>query len=484
MSDNLKSTTSRDALVAQLRDDKVWDVVVIGGGATGAGIAVDAASRGFSTLLVDAQDFSAGTSSRSTKLIHGGVRYMKNPRDWKLVREALIERKLLLTNAPHIVHPEPFILPCYKDFEREYYMAGLILYNAMAWGGYSVGKTEWLSAAETIRRIPGVRAEGLKGGVQFWDAQFDDSRLNIALIKTAQSHGALALNYMPVTGFKRAEDGSIKEVEVTDKVSAETFSIKARMVFNAAGVWVDNIRKMVSGEAKPFVRASRGSHIIVGMRNYEGKGGMFIPKTADGRVLFCIPWHGVLEIGTTDVEEKDISFNPQPTEEEINFMLDTARGYLQYPYTREDVKAAFSGLRPLYNPNTAQGSTASVSREHSVIPEFKNMITVTGGKWTAYRKMAEHAMSVAVDQGLIYKRPCTTMYMSIYRDEKFNPDEIERTALESDKADDQVVAYAQHCKEESFALTAEDVLFRRLRLGQMDSKRTEELMPLVAKVFE
>ena len=199
---NAKTNPGRESRLQQLEEDKVWDVLIIGGGATGAGIAVDAAARGFSTVLFDTQDFSEGTSSRSTKLIHGGVRYMKNPRDWKLVREAMIERKLLLGNAPHIVHPEPFILPCYENFEREYYMAGLCLYGAMAYGGYEVGKTEFLSAAETIRRLPGVKADGLKGGVQFWDAQFDDSRLNIALMKTAEARGALLLNYVPVVGFE------------------------------------------------------------------------------------------------------------------------------------------------------------------------------------------------------------------------------------------------------------------------------------------
>lgn len=480
---NAKTNPSRDARLQKLDEDKVWDVLIIGGGATGAGIAVDAAARGFSTVLFDAQDFSEGTSSRSTKLIHGGVRYMKNPRDWKLVREAMIERKLLLGNAPHIVHPEPFILPCYEKFEREYYMAGLCLYGAMAYGGYEVGKTEFLSAAETIRRLPGVKPEGLRGGVQFWDAQFDDSRLNIALMKTAEARGAVVLNYMPVIGFERGCAGEITVVKVKDKVTGKEYNVKTRMVFNAAGVWADEIRRMVSPEAKPFIRASRGSHIMVSLDRFGGKTGMFIPKTSDGRVLFCIPWHGVLEIGTTDVEEKEITFDPQPTEEEIEFMLETARGYLEYPVTRKDVLASFSGLRPLFNPN-AGGSTAAVSREHSVIPEFKNMITVTGGKWTAYRKMAEHAMSVAVDQGLIYKRPCPTKYMSIYRDEGFDPAEMDEAALKGKLSDEDLLKYAAHCRDSLYALTPEDVTFRRLRLGQMNKAKAEEMTAKIASIFE
>ncbi len=434
---NAKTNPGRESRLQQLEEDKVWDVLIIGGGATGAGIAVDAAARGFSTVLFDTQDFSEGTSSRSTKLIHGGVRYMKNPRDWKLVREAMIE----------------------------------------------VGKTEFLSAAETIRRLPGVKADGLKGGVQFWDAQFDDSRLNIALMKTAEARGALLLNYVPVVGFERGCGGEITVVKVKDKFSGKEYSVKTRMVFNAAGVWADEIRRMVSPDVKPFIRASRGSHIVVSTDHFGGKTGMFIPKTSDGRVLFCIPWHGVLEIGTTDKEEKDISFNPEPTEEEIEFMLETARKYLAYPISRKDVLASFAGLRPLFNPN-AGGSTAAVSREHSVIPEFKNMITVTGGKWTAYRKMAEHAMSVAVDQGLIYKRPCPTKYMSIYRDNEFNPDEIEAEILKGTLTDEQLKAYAVHCRDTQFAMTPEDVLYRRLRIGQMNKAKTEELLPKIKDVFE
>ena len=326
---NAKTNPGRESRLQQLEEDKVWDVLIIGGGATGAGIAVDAAARGFSTVLFDTQDFSEGTSSRSTKLIHGGVRYMKNPRDWKLVREAMIERKLLLGNAPHIVHPEPFILPCYENFEREYYMAGLCLYGAMAYGGYEVGKTEFLSAAETIRRLPGVKADGLKGGVQFWDAQFDDSRLNIALMKTAEARGALLLNYVPVVGFERGCGGEITVVKVKDKFSGKEYSVK-----------------------------------------------------------------------------------------------------------------------------------------------------------TAYRKMAEHAMSVAVDQGLIYKRPCPTKYMSIYRDNEFNPDELEAEILKGTLTDEQLKAYAVHCRDTQFAMTREDVLYRRLRIGQMNKAKTEELLPKIKEVFE
>ena len=475
----------REALLEELRQDPLWDVVVIGGGATGVGIAVDAASRGLKTVLLEAQDFAAGTSSRSTKLIHGGVRYMKNPRDWGLVREALKERRILIKNAPHLVHAKPFILPTYKKWEREYFTVGLGIYSAMTYGGYGIGRTSSLSREETLSRLPGVKAEGLMGGVQFYDGQFDDARLTVALMRTAYNLGATPLNYMPVVGIER-KGGWIQSVTAQDKETGEEFRIRTKMVFNAAGAWVDPIRRMVDPDASTLVRVSRGSHILLDKSFMPGDTGMLIPKTRDGRVLFAIPWHEMLLVGTTDVEQREAEFDPKVSEEEVNFMIETASGYLEKPITRADVKATFAGLRPLFNPQAtgSAGSTAKVSREHAVIPEYGNMITVTGGKWTAYRKMAEHAMSVAVDQGLIYKRPCPTKYMSIYRDNEFNPDEIEAEILKGTLTDEQLKAYAVHCRDTQFAMTPEDVLYRRLRIGQMNKAKTEELLPKIKDVFE
>ena len=371
-------TTCREELLAKLREDPVWDVVVIGGGATGAGIAVDAASRGLKTVVLEAQDFSSGTSSRSTKLIHGGVRYMKNPRDWGLVREALKERRILIKNAPHLVHSKPFILPCYKKGEREFYTIGLGIYSAMTYGGYNIGHTSSLSREDTLMRLPGVKPEGLMGGVQFFDGQFDDARLDVALIRTAYEHGAVPLNYMPVVGVTR-EGGMIRSVTAKDKETGEEFVIRTKMVFNAAGAWVDPIRRMVDPDASTLVRVSRGSHILLDKSFMPGDTGMLIPKTRDGRVLFAIPWHGMLLVGTTDVEQKEADFDPKVSDAEIDFMIETASGYLEKPITRADVKASFAGLRPLFNPQAtgSAGSTAKVSREHAVIPEFGNMITVT-----------------------------------------------------------------------------------------------------------
>ena len=474
----------REDMLAQLREDVLWDVVVIGGGATGTGIAVDAASRGLKVVLLEAQDFSAGTSSRSTKLIHGGVRYMKNPRDWGLVREALKERRLLIQNAPHLVHSKPFILPCYKKWEREFYTVGLGIYAAMTYGGYGIGRTSSLSREETMSRLPGVKAEGLMGGVQFYDGQFDDARLAVALMRTAHDQGALTLNYMPVTGIEY-RGGWIQSVTATDKETGEEFRIRTKMVFNAAGAWVDPIRRMIDPEASTLVQVSRGSHILLDKSFMPGETGMLIPKTRDGRVLFAIPWHDMLLVGTTDVEQREADFDPKVSDEEIDFMIETASGYLDKPITRADVKATFAGLRPLFNPQAtgSAGGTAKVSREHAVLPEFGNMITVTGGKWTAYRKMAEHAMTEATLRHLVAPRLCVTKTLPILNDETWNPAALEVEAERSDAADDKVVAYALYCREFEAARTAEDVLFRRLRLGQMNEARTNELLPKVRAAF-
>lgn len=475
----------REALLEELRQDPLWDVVVIGGGATGVGIAVDAASRGLKTVLLEAQDFAAGTSSRSTKLIHGGVRYMKNPRDWGLVREALKERRILIKNAPHLVHAKPFILPTYKKWEREYFTVGLGIYSAMTYGGYGIGRTSSLSREETLSRLPGVKAEGLMGGVQFYDGQFDDARLTVALMRTAYNLGATPLNYMPVIGIER-KGGWIQSVTARDKETGEEFRIRTKMVFNAAGAWVDSIRRMVDPDASTLVRVSRGSHILLDKSFMPGDTGMLIPKTRDGRVLFAIPWHEMLLVGTTDVEQREADFDPKVSEEEVNFMIETASGYLEKPITRADVKATFAGLRPLFNPQAtgSAGSTAKVSREHAVIPEYGNMITVTGGKWTAYRKMAEHAMLEATQRHLIPARLCVTKDLPIFADQVWDQAALEVVAEKSEEADAKVVEYARYSREYEGARTAEDVLFRRLRLGQMNAERTEALLPKVRAVFE
>lgn len=476
---------NRAAMLSKLSQDKVYDVVVIGAGATGLGIAVDAASRGLSVLVVDAQDFSQGTSSRSTKLIHGGVRYMKNPKDWKLVHEALFERRTLIRNAPEIVHPKAFILPCYRAYEVPYYTLGLALYSLMAMGGGSVGNMSVHGGIGTLCQLPGLRAKGLKGGVKFYDAQFDDSRMAIALMQTAVAWGAVALNYMRVTGFHSTND-AIDSAQLTDQETGKQYWVRGKMFFNCAGCWVDNIRGLVDPGCSNLMRFSRGTHLIVDRSFLPTDTGMFIPKTSDGRVLFCIPWHGDLEIGTTDIEQGQAPFDIQPTEDEIDFILTNANAYLARPIKREDVKAAFCGIRPLLNPQAVgeknRGGSAKLSREHVVIPEYGNMITVAGGKWTSYRRMAEHAMQVAMEHKLIPLSGCHTRNLPLICDMTMKPETLEQEAdrsedLEAVKA--KVLAYARYCVRTSQAFTGEDVLYRRLRLGFLNTARTQALLPEV-----
>lgn len=472
----------REDGLAALREDALWDVVIVGGGATGAGIAVDAASRGLKTLLLEGQDFSAGTSSRSTKLIHGGVRYMKNLRDWGLVHGALQERRRLIDNCPQLVHAEPFVLPCYRKWERETYTVGLGIYGAMA-GKAQIGRTRTLKPAEAAARLPGVKTDGLTGGVEFFDAQFDDARLNVALMRTAAHHGAVCLNYMPVTGVERT-GGLIQAVTAEDAETGESFRIRCRMVFNCAGVWADEVRRMVDPDAVKLLRFSRGTHVVVDRSFLSGDAGMLIPKTRDGRVLFAIPWHTGVLLGTTDVEVREAARDPQPTEEEIAFILETASGYLARPVGRGDVLAAFAGLRPLLSAPAGQESTAKASREHAVIPEFGNMITIAGGKWTSYRRMAEDAMFEATRRHLVPPRLCVTKDLPILVDDRFNPEEIEAAACAGEDADARVVEYALYARECEGARTARDVLWRRLRVGALNEARAEALVPKVEAAFE
>jgi glycerol-3-phosphate dehydrogenase len=466
----------RGELVRQLRDPRPWDVLVIGGGATGLGIAVDAAARGYRTALIEARDFSSGTSSRSTKLVHGGVRYLAQG-NVKLVREALAERALLLANAPELVHPLEFIVPCYNLFEREFMRIGLGMYDALA-GRRGIGATRWLSNAETCKLLPGVRAEGLHGGVAYWDGQFDDARLAIALMRTAIGLGATVLNYVRVDRIELDSD-RVQRVVAVDEESGERFELQAKAVFNAAGVWVDAVRRLADPGAAALVKVSRGSHIVLERRFMPGDSGLMIPKTADGRVLFGIPWHGHLIVGTTDVPVDGPAWDPKPSESEIEFILETARGYLSSPPTRADVLSAFAGLRPLFSPG-AQGATKTISREHAIIIEHGNLLTVTGGKWTTYRRMALDALAQATRRGLLDARPCTTERLRLAIDPEL---ESAHRAAESSAArgDAQgLQPYLRLAVEREQALRAEDLLARRLRVGLLRDGLMERLIPAAA----
>jgi glycerol-3-phosphate dehydrogenase len=452
----------RGRLLARLRGTQVWDAVIVGGGATGLGIAVDAAQRGLRVALIEAQDFSAGTSSRSTKLIHGGVRYLAQG-NVKLVREALHERALLLANAPQIAHPLRFVVPCYREFDRLLLRVGLGMYDLLA-GQASLGPTQWLSRDETLGLLPGIRAAGLRGGVAYWDAQFDDARMCIALMQTAFALGATPVNYVRCEDIE-TRDGAVCAVIAVDAETGERFRLPTRCVFNAAGVWVDAIRRLADSEARPVIKVSQGSHLVVDRGFMPASAGLLIPRTPDGRVLFVLPWLGALLIGTTDRALDDAPFEPQVSEEEIAFMLETARGYLERPPGRADVRSAFAGLRPLYSIEQA-GATAKISREHAVLTEAGGLISVVGGKWTTYRRMAVDALEAAAKAEVLPAGLSRTEALPLVAD----PVLIDASRAGVDGAAmARTETFREHCRQYTLARREEDIVLRRSRIGVLDA---------------
>jgi glycerol-3-phosphate dehydrogenase len=385
-------TPPRAALLARLREPQPWDCVIVGGGATGLGIAVDAAQRGLRVALIEAREFGSGTSSRSTKLVHGGVRYLAQG-NVKLVHEALAERAVLLRTAPAIVHPLEFIVPCYRQFDRVLLRVGLGLYDALA-GARGIGPTRWLSPAQTR-----VRSKDLVGGVSYWDGQFDDLAMCQALMRTALALGATPVSGLPCAGVVM-DAGRVAGVVVRDAASGEQMTLATRCVFNTTGVWADSLRRMADPTAPTFIQVSQGSHLLVASRWMPGSAALLVPKTPDGRVLFAVPYKGQLLVGTTDCALPAPVWDPQPSDAEVEFMLDTLRGYLDPAPGAGDVVGRFAGLRPLYSLAHARG-TASISREHAVVTEHGGLITVVGGKWTTYRRMAVDALAAATRAGVL-----------------------------------------------------------------------------------
>jgi glycerol-3-phosphate dehydrogenase len=399
----LPPDTTRSHLLARAQARREWDLVVIGGGATGLGVALDAAARGFSVVLLEAEDFAQGTSSRATKLVHGGVRYLAQG-NVALVREALHERATLLANAPHLAQPLAFVMPGFHWWERGFYGIGLKMYDALA-GSRGLGATEFLSSAETRALLPTVRRRGLMGGVKYWDGQFDDARLAVALARTAVAQGAVVLNHCPVTALRR-EAGRVRGVMARDTETGATLAIAARCVVNATGVWVDDLRNMDRDEgmpAKPHIVApSQGVHLVVDRAFMPGSHALLVPKTADGRVLFAVPWLGKTILGTTDTPREDVVREPAPFAEEVQFILSESGRYLDKAPTRDDVRSVWVGLRPLVKPGGDDGDdTKQLSREHTVLVGRSGMVTVTGGKWTTYRAMAEDVLERCFEHQLL-----------------------------------------------------------------------------------
>ena len=400
----------REQMVRNVRDRREpWDIVVVGGGATGVGVAVDAASRGLSVLLVEAHDFGKGTSSRSTKLVHGGVRYLEQG-NIPLVMSALKERGLMRQNAPHLVHDLAFIVPNYSWWEAPFYGIGLKLYDLLA-GKYGFGASKLLSKEETLARLPALEPEELRGGVVYYDGQFDDARLLIHLAMTAADHGATLVNYCPVTGLTQDADGYVNGVTARDEETGETFEIASRMVVNATGVFTDSIRQMADPAAESLVVTSQGIHLVFDRSFLKGDTALMVPKTSDGRVLFVIPWHGHAVAGTTDTPVEAASLEPRPLEEEIEFVLETASRFLVRPPSRKDVLAVFVGLRPLVK---GEGKTSALSRDHVIHVDASGLLTITGGKWTTYRHMAEDTVDHAITLGKLRDAECITRNLHIH----------------------------------------------------------------------
>jgi glycerol-3-phosphate dehydrogenase len=395
-------------LVSQQAGKQQFDFAIIGGGATGLGVALDAAARGFRVVLLDSHDFAKGTSSRSTKLLHGGVRYLAQG-NIALVTEALHERTTLLKNAPHLAQALPFIMPSYRWWETPYYGAGLKLYDALA-GKSGLGKTTLLSREKTLAIASGINPLNLRGSVQYWDAQFDDARLAVSLARTAAQKSALLVNYCRATRLLYDKE-KICGLECQDTESGAVFQVQAQCVINATGVWVDDIRQMDAGIAttekvKPMVAPSQGVHLVVDRQFLNSRAAMMVPKTQDGRVLFAVPWLGHLVLGTTDTPRADIVREPQAFDAEVDFILTESARYLKRAPTRSDVKSIWVGLRPLVKPVDNDGkNTKGLSREHTIVISKSGLVTVTGGKWTTYRAMAEDVLEQVFENDLAKRSP-------------------------------------------------------------------------------
>lgn len=468
---------NRTELLDRLSDpSESWDIIVIGGGATGLGIAVDAASRGYRTALLEQADFAESTSSKSTKLVHGGVRYLRGG-EVGLVRESLRERGRLLRNAPGLVKPLSFVVPAYRWYERFFYGSGLTLYDLLA-GRLGIRSTGHLSKWETISEIPNLRGDGLFGGTLYWDGQFDDSRLAVAMARTAVEHGAAVVNHTRVEELVK-ENGKVTGVAARDGIDGREFRLKSRVVINATGVFTDSVREMDLGKgADPIIAPSQGIHIVLDKKFLGGKTGIMIPNTDDGRVLFAIPWHNRTLLGTTDTGGVAVELNPRPLAEEVDYLIDHAGRYFSEKPTLADVRATFAGLRPLVKPGGKAGDTSRISRSHHLAVSDSGMITMAGGKWTTYRQMAEDAVDRAIEVGGLEAQPCCTADLTLLGAEA-NPVDSKGELLDSDlpytKED------VDRAVSEEMAMTLPDLLCRRTRAMFLDVEAARRIAPAVVK---
>lgn len=484
----------------QNKISKEWDIVIIGGGATGLGCAVDAASRGYKTLLLEQVDFSKGTSSRSTKLVHGGVRYLQQG-DVSLVFEALKERGLMFKNAPHLVTNQSFVIPTYDFWGGPFYTVGLKVYDLMA-GKLGLGPSKHLSREEAIEALPTVEKEGLKGGVIYQDGQFDDSRMAISLAQTAVDYGATVINYCKVTGLGK-EGELICGVKTVDQESGKEYSIKSKVVINATGVFADEVIQLDEPGKKDLIVPSQGIHVVLDKEFLSSHYAIMVPQTSDGRVMFAVPWHNRVVVGTTDTLIDNHSLEPVALESEVDFVLETAGRYLVKQPTRKDVLSVFAGLRPLAKPEDEQKTTKEISRGHKILISVSGLITIIGGKWTTYRKMAEDTIEKAIMLGGLPERNCITQHLPIHGfcmdinayTDPMAPYGLDKEAVLSIGKEEEVLAgflseklhiyksQVAWAVRKEMARTVEDVLARRTRALFLDARESLRIAPEVAGIM-
>jgi glycerol-3-phosphate dehydrogenase len=494
----------RSESLAQLRSQQgAFDVCIVGGGATGLGAAVDAASRGHRVCLIERADFAKGTSSRSTKLVHGGVRYLKQG-NLPLVMDALRERGRLHANAPHLVHSMAFVIPNYHWWEGPFYGIGMKVYDQLA-GELGLEPSRWLSLEETVALIPNIEPQDLTGGVVYHDGQFDDARLAVTLARTAARSGAVLLNYVNCTGLLKDQTGHLCGVQALDIESGEPLEIEAKVVINATGVFVDELRQLDAPESREIVAVSQGVHMVLPREFLPGDAAIMIPKTDDGRVLFAVPWHGRVVVGTTDTPLPEKSVEPRALPEETAFLMQHAARYLAHDPRAEDVLSLYAGLRPLVKQTDAKstGSTAALSRDHTILVSDSGLITITGGKWTTYRKMGEEVINRAEQVASLPPRDCETAAMKLHGWSQDLPpatahlqvygtdaQDIEKLITEDASLAKPLHPELEFLKAEviwqvrhEMARTVEDVLARRTRALLLNAKASIEAAPVVAELM-
>jgi len=491
----------KDVLNLLSQKDFECDILVVGGGASGLGAAVDAASRGYKVVLCEQHDFAKGTSSRSTKLVHGGVRYLQQG-NLHLVVEALRERGRLRLNAPHLVRDMRFIIGAYRWWERIFYSIGLSFYDILA-GRLGLGRSLPMMAESVRVELPGLKKKGLRGGVVYHDGQFDDARLAITLMLTAQDHGANCINYFKVNSLLKSNNNRVCGVKAQDKLSGKEYDIKSKVVINATGVFVDGLIRMDDPNASKKVSPSQGVHLVVDQKFLSSDSALMIPKTKDGRVLFGVPWHGKVVLGTTDTPMNSYSLEPKALEEEVNFILDQAGQYLELKPTRKDVLSVFAGLRPLATVEKKKGcKTKEISRSHKIYCSDSGLLTITGGKWTTYREMSEEIVNMVIKKGFLKARKCVTKNMKLHgylkdvNREKWNYvygtdvegiNEIISQNNEYGKLLHSQYSFTQAqviwAARKEMAQTVEDVLARRVRALFLDARAAIQMAPKVAELL-